>query len=284
MNGNKSMKGIAYIVIAIVAVAFVWWLISGNQGRTVAFEGVVTEVVLEPLMVNGPRRMVVQTLDGDTYHLAVPSMGRNLCKATEITAPDVMTVGDRVSVKGEQGEDGAIVPCMSNSHYLRVMGSIADFELGMGFLFRKGPNGYVLEKPPGMSASADFVKGYLLTLESDYLELANATGTAREGSPSLSMRAYRNPQKLDAAVWVLRHPLESNANLATGEPTEAVVGGANAVTYTIDGLYPTDVYVVANGSHIFIFTGAYLDENSVQKRDFEDLIESVTFLPAEGQQ
>lgn len=250
-----------------------------SSPSTETFEGTVTAVNLEEMMVDGPARITVVTGAGKEYKLAVPSMGRSLCKAKDtVAAPDTISLGDRISVRGEVAEDGSLVPCMDESHYLTVSGVYADSTVGMLFWYRKGPNGYVrTELPKTASTDPSFVKGVMLTLESDYQELQQAVG-AREGSPTLTVRIYNNPNKQSASVWATTHPLESNIRLAPEGSREAVVGGANAVRYLVDGLYPTDTYVVASGSRIYVFTGAYLDAGDPQKSDFEPLIQSVSFI------
>lgn len=159
------------------------------------------------------------------------------------------------------------------------IGTVTDPELGLTFSYRKGPNGYRVDTiPVRMSTEPDFINGYSLMLESDYEELQQATAP-REGPPTLEVRAYKNTMKLRAPVWVERHPRESNAALIQGIPAEAIVGGANAVHYTSDGLYQTEVYAVAHGSYIFLFTGASNDPNAPHRADFDALIRSVAFIP-----
>lgn len=209
-------------------------------------------------------------------------MGRPLCAASDqVTSPHLIAPGDFIEVEGTLDEQGAIVPCERPTDYLRVHGTLSDAELGLSFVYRKGPNGYIVGEPPMMSMDPEFVKGYDLMLESDYMELQNST-EPREGPPTIQVRAYRNVDNEWSTTWPGNHPMESNIELSTEEPEDIVIGGANAVKYTVDGLYPTLTYVVAHGSYVFVFTGAYLDENSPQRMDIETVLESVTFIPEEG--
>ena len=66
-----------------------------------------------------------------------------------------------------------------------------------------------------------------------------------------------------------------------GTESEAVVGGANAVYYLVDGLYPTDTYVVAHGDAIYLLAGAYLTVDDQIHHDFEALVDSFTFIEAQ---
>lgn len=291
MDTPTSRAPLIIGIIAVAVVAIGAWLFfsrGGADGQPLGasaqvLRGEVTAVNLEEMMVDGPARITFKAEGGREYRIAVPSMGRNLCAAKDaITTPEVIAVGDLVEVSGETDESGFIVPCMEASDYLRVTGFVNDAELGIIFPYRKGPEGYVVEPvPANLSADADFVKGYMLTLESDHRELQNIT-EPREGPPVIQMRAYKNPERLWATLWPERHARESNIELALDEPAEAVVGGANAVKYTADGLYATDTYVVASGSYIYVFTGQYIDANSPQRADFEELVRSVVFTPEKG--
>lgn len=79
-------------------------------------------------------------------------------------------------------------------------------------------------------------------------------------------------------MWVDARPELSNMGLLTGEvDRDAVVGGANAVRYMVDGLYRNDTAVVAHGGYIVMFSGAFLEEDSHIRRDFIDLLDSVEF-------
>lgn len=287
-NSNSRAPLIIGILIAVAIALGAWYYLTRDKGEvsgasTRSYSGEVTAVDLTQMASDGPARISFTTSDGRAYVIAVPSMGRPLCAAKDaIAAPEAAAVGDLVEVSGAIAEDGSIVPCESESDYLRIIGVINDTELSVTFPYRKGPNGYVMEPVPARpGADPDFVKGYTFMLESDYRELQNAT-EPREGPPTIQMRAYRNPSYLTAALWPGEHPRESNIELALSAPVDTLVGGEGAVRYTADGLYATDTYVVTSGSYIYLFTGAYIDENSVQRTDFNAMIRSVAFIGDKG--
>lgn len=153
-----------------------------------------------------------------------------------------------------------------------------DPNLEMEFSYPNGAEGYEIDgSNTRMSVDPDFVKGYILTRHVDVIP-PTESDVPRDGPPTMQLRVYRNTLKQSPSVWAMEHPLESNIELAIGEEKEAVVGGANAVLYKADGLYASDVYVVAHDSKIYVFTGAYSDASSPLVTDFNNLITSVRFV------
>ncbi len=88
-----------------------------------AASGTVTSVNLDAIAADGPAVVAIRTEAGTPETINVPSFGINLCAASASIA-DVYALrsGDRVEVNGSVSEDGAIVPCESSAHYLRVVG------------------------------------------------------------------------------------------------------------------------------------------------------------------
>lgn len=91
------------------------------ETRDVTTSGTVTSVNLEGVMVDGPAVVSIRTEAGALQTIHVPSFGLMLCAAQKSIA-DVYALreGDRVEVRGSASAEGAIVPCESTSHYLRV--------------------------------------------------------------------------------------------------------------------------------------------------------------------
>lgn len=87
-----------------------------------AASGTVTSVNLDAIALDGPAVVRILTEAGTEEEIQVPSFGINLCAASKSIA-DVyaMRTGDRVEVNGAVSADGAIVPCESEAHYLRVV-------------------------------------------------------------------------------------------------------------------------------------------------------------------
>ncbi len=97
---------------------------TSTQSVTVA--GAVEEVDTSQISVDGPYIISVETNDGTTEILEVPSMGSQLCAArTTIGSAFELEAGQEVSVRGARNSDGAIVPCDSVDHYVQVSGENA---------------------------------------------------------------------------------------------------------------------------------------------------------------
>lgn len=140
------------------------------------------------------------------------------------------------------------------------------------------PNSYIMLEDTE-STNSNFISGVRLFDRVEY-EIFAESLDAREGPPAISLRVYNNPDSLHAPVWAMREPLESNIEMALNEPEEIVVGGANAVYYVVDGLYPIDTYVVAHAQKIYVLTGSYLEKDSAIYKDFQSLVDSFNFIPS----
>lgn len=251
--------------------------VAKSELEKVTVTGVVMEVDRSQLMLDGPTVVTVMTAEGQNELVAVPSMGINLCEAVENLA-DVseLAVGDTVTVVGSRDDNSHIVPCAGASDKLMVTGQVLDTTFGYEFSYRKGPDGYITLED-NESIHPDFVTGVRLFNSTEYNELISSNDV-REGLPAMRLRMYENPKKLFASVWVEENQSEVNYQLKQGEESEAVVGGANAVHYKADGLFTTDVYVIAYDSRIYVLMGDYLDTDSIIYQDFNDLVNSFTFI------
>ena len=281
------MKKIALIIVVILAVATAYFLFVGDNTEegvlsTQTKSGEVTEVSLDQMAFDGPGILKAEDNDGNIFTIAVPSMGIQLCSAREnIAEISNVAVGDMVEVSGILDENSQVVPCQDEDHYLRITGYMTDSVYGYEFEYLKGPDGYITLED-NESTDSDYVTGITLFNKKEY-EILKQSLDAREGPPSINLRIYRNSENLHAPVWAERKPLETNINLAIGEPSESVVGGANATFFIADGLYPIDTYVVANGEHVYVLMGSYLDRDSEIYRDFQKLVSSFTFIPTSAE-
>lgn len=274
-------KTLVLLAILIVLAGGVYWFsavpkpIENSLGKEV--KGRAVAVDFGGVALDGPALVTIQTTSGNEV-IAIPSFGLPLCAAFEnIASFSVIEVGDIVSVRGAVDESGRIVPCENETHYLEVTGKVTNPAFGFEFTYPKGPDGYVILEDDE-SQDADFVSGTVLFNREEF-EMFTESTDAREGPPAMHIRVYQNPNNLSAFVWPDRKPQESNINLAIGEPKEAVVAGANASHYVVDGLYPTDTYVIASGGYVYVLMGSYLDDSSPMKKDFQSIVSSFTFIP-----
>ena len=129
----------------------------------VTLTGVVTAVDTQQMMVDGPAVVTIISPVGEMHDILLPSMGRGLCAAGENVADvSLLKEGDAVEVRGEMAEDG-VVPCTSDTHYLRVFERVVDDAAKYEFTYRKAPAGYVTYPTEGMSVDPDFVSGFIFS-------------------------------------------------------------------------------------------------------------------------
>ena len=282
---------LSLVFVALLAGLGYWFFVSTPVDEQVpvvvppaadaTVEGVVTSLDFNQIAFDGPYVINVQDENNRDYVIEIPSMGLSLCAAVlNIAEPGAIAVGDSVTVVGARGDAGQVVPCEKASHILQVFSSYEDRLLGFEFPYKKGPNGYIVV-PQVRSAESELVFGVTVFNREEY-ELLQSSTEAREAPPAMSISVYDNEENLSAPVWVQENPGLSNRELAIGSSTESVVGGANAERYTVDGLYLTDTYVVANGDYIYVLTGSYFDPESLIYQDFQTLVGEFEFVPTIG--
>lgn len=148
---------------------------------------------------------------------------------------------------------------------------------GLQFDYPSGRGGYTLSDLPVADGEVVPQRSLRILPTTDYVAEQGREGG--EGSPAWVVSVYPNTSKLQPSVWMDRFKTVSNIDMAVATPTEMVIGGANAVSYRIDGLYPTEMSVIAHGGYMFVVSVSYLDENSPTYRDREAWINSFTFVP-----
>lgn len=163
-----------------------------------------------------------------------------------------------------------------NSGYLTYSQS----DVGLEFDYPEGPEGYVLDERMPVDLGTGLIKNIILTRTEDTLYEPPVGG---EGPPVILVSVFENTKKQFPRAWADENIQHSNINLIMGEVGEAVVGGANAIRYVADGLYASENIVVAHGDYVYVITGQFIDQASPILRDYEDLVQSVRFIPTPGQ-
>jgi hypothetical protein len=154
-------------------------------------------------------------------------------------------------------------------------------ELGFEFSYKTGPEGYVLEERTPSANPEGLKKAIVLMQTKDKENLdTNGAPVGGEGPATITINIFKNLKNRQPSVWVKENIAYSTVNLSRAEPVEVVVGGANGVRYSADGLYASDNVVVAHGGNIYVFNGMYIDVESSLKKDFSPIIDSVKFIPA----
>lgn len=149
-------------------------------------------------------------------------------------------------------------------------------ELGLEFTYRPGPEGYVLEQRTP-SPSEEGPERVIVLMRSQ--DVAQGAPEGGEGPPVIAIQVFRNAQNQFPLQWAQENVQYSTFNLKRGEESSIVVGGANAIRYMADGLYASENVVVAHGDFMYVITGQFMDEHSDLRRDFDPLVQSLTFIP-----
>jgi hypothetical protein len=151
-------------------------------------------------------------------------------------------------------------------------------EDGIGFEYRKDPDGYTLTLPDVPKDNPTLMRGrYVLTNTKAHEEFLASTD-AREGPPTLSVTVFDNPDGLPVDVWVKEHEAVSNFNPATSKPFATTLGGQKGILYNADGLYASSNVVVSYNGKIYLLTGTYGERTDPIYRDFDSLTAFFSFF------
>jgi hypothetical protein len=153
-------------------------------------------------------------------------------------------------------------------------------DIGLEFDYAEGPDGYVIDERMPVDLGTGLIKNIILTRTDDTL---NAPPAGGEGPAVITISVFENTKKQFPRTWADENIQYSNINLIRGEVEETVVGGANAIRYMADGLYASENVVVAHGDNVYVITGQFIDQDSPIHRDYQDLVNSIRFIPAPGQ-
>lgn len=155
-------------------------------------------------------------------------------------------------------------------------------ETGLRFTYRAGADGYVVQELARSAATESvFVKLVTLTPRRDHERFIRDM-EASEGPPSIGIAIFERAAGVSAEQWVRNNPSLSNTDLMVGDiSSDITVDGVEAVQYRIDGLYLNDMVAVSHGGYLYLFSGAFLEEDSEIRRDFAALLDSVSFWSRE---
>jgi len=147
-----------------------------------------------------------------------------------------------------------------------------DPSLGLSFSYRAGPGGLVARSETFGPEEMPLRAAILLLTEED----ANTVESleASEGPPTISILVFKRGTSTPRE-WIDTNPAYSNAPLIVDEAQDIVFGGVPAVRYMTDGLYRTDTTVIAHGDLIFILYGAFLEEDSLIRTAYLELLDSL---------
>lgn len=153
----------------------------------------------------------------------------------------------------------------------------SDNDLGFHFAHRVDPAPTVIVPlPVGEETDVQVLESILMIDQGEYEALNNST-QPREAPPAISLRVYAG-EAASLESWVETYPQQSLALLRTGDMERVTIGTVPALRYLADGLYQNDVVVLAHNGNTFVFVGSFDGIESVQRRDFLTLLDSLTFF------
>lgn len=150
---------------------------------------------------------------------------------------------------------------------------------GLSFTYPEGTAGYVLEERDHDDETATLLKTITLTAHDDHARLVANPPIGGEGPAVIAISVFANPDKQFPLAWAMKYPEFSSHALKRSADQELVVGGANALVYEADGLYPAKHVIVAHGAYLYVLTGQYPTPDSPLRTDFDTVVQSITFLP-----
>jgi hypothetical protein len=221
---------------------------------------------------DAPNEMVIITLQTEVnsvYTVAVPADHAIACAAGDAIADvSMISIGDKIAVRGKTDAGGRVVPCESEFHTLRIRGVYENSDVGLTFNYKKSPNGYLLMTDGyDFSTSTQFVTGALLI-----------DATAESDRPPVTMlRVYKNPDGATPIAWAESNQSETLIHRTLAEPALIAVGREDAIGFTLRGPYLMDVYVVAFGEYVLVINGEYEEYDSESFRDIDDLVRTIVF-------
>lgn len=163
---------------------------------------------------------------------------------------------------------------------------IVNEELGVGFVYPSGEQGFALIEPPVPAGVADGLqKVYLIMSTEDYIEYQQIDAT--DTPPSVSVFVFSMPEALPGSegadrlakleIWAEVYSKYSSYGLRTAEPEVVEMDGVKVLRYATDGAYKQHVYLAFYKGNVYMFTGQYKLESDRIHEMFTDLIASVTF-------
>lgn len=96
-----------------------------------------------------------------------------------------------------------------------------------------------------------------------------------EGPISITVDVFSNVPKTGEVISWVGENLEYNFQLSNGKYETGNVGGAKAVFYKIDGLYPAEVVVFRHNDKFVMITGQYNSELDPIREEFNRILETI---------
>jgi hypothetical protein len=151
--------------------------------------------------------------------------------------------------------------------------------VGLAFSYTAGPTGYVLEERIPADNVPSLLTTITLTPAEEHARFVENPPIGGEGPAVIAINVFKNDDNRFPLDWAMQYPEYSSYNLKLGLDEEMVVGGANALEYNADGLYPARQVIVAHDAFMYVLTGQYPDLESQLREDFTELVSTLQFIP-----
>jgi hypothetical protein len=145
----------------------------------------------------------------------------------------------------------------------------------LNFSYRQSPDGYVL-LPSQSLPSEGLIENVTVISERELADFESRE-FASEYPPAIYISAFSNEARLTPLDWVEANKPFSNIELKLGDLTPTSISGVEGITYTVDGLYLIDMYVIAYNDEIYVLSGSYFETSDQTYQDFRELISSAVF-------
>ncbi len=168
-----------------------------------------------------------------------------------------------------------------------VVERIYNSDLKFSFAYKSGESALSsIESPLEETNDQGLLRMYVL-METKALNDYYVTSEESETPPAITVLVFERVAGDEATEdstleiekikqWAENNPLTSLA-LARTPVVDTLVDGIQAISYSADGLYLQDVYVVKYGDLMYLFVGQYLAEGDLLNVAFKEVMKSVLF-------
>lgn len=124
----------------------------------------------------------------------------------------------------------------------------------------------------------DLQSSILLTenTEANKDSLLGKATASQEGPTTISFFIYKNDKHLLPRMWL---EAQETWKLSNQKIEEGVYGGAQAYTYSWDGLYRGKTTVIGHGDYVYAISVTYTGSADPLLQDSQKVLNSLTFLP-----
>ncbi len=159
-----------------------------------------------------------------------------------------------------------------------VLSTYTDSTYHLAFMYPGGREGYMIVEPE-VGSDIDGLRKIIVLQNAEAQAQANNSPANGESAPTITILILENTNKQDPRAWAEAHTLYSNIGLLTGDIASIRIDDTDAIRFMADGLYASEITIVAYGSYIYIINGAYIDAESSLRRDYVSLVNSLNFSP-----